>query len=1537
MDWLPTLRAKERTHGYEWQKEGAACWVLNMNAAPVSRPFLSAKIVEVPEGDSDSIFVQLSDMESTNASDAPIPVSRDEVFQTLPQGSSADAFADDLSQMPVTSAAEVYWYLERKLAAKERYFYCGTDLFHLNDFNAHGPQAEQLQTAAMQQAVDWLFKEELLKTDFASPPLFVAETLKRFIWTGEQQAIFLYGERQAGKTAQLRQVLDTVRFYNQSDFTPEKVESLRTRHQSVRARVSKLEEFITEHEEATIARAGSILPKRLTASKLADSDVKAAVADAPPPPRPAAEIHAEFNAQLERARLISELFLQVYTGDGRFANAAVLKLLLHADERCKFVSFTLSVHALQTFKVTTKSAGNFAFLYAFHGAWTAAERAEFRVEADFKLYSALAGPGTYDPQLPLFTQTMSQLREFLGPAKFNKLSRLVAAILKVGNMRNSIKESKPLFNDVHKLLDFRSSELFSYLMMDKSGMVLKTADFLERAESLMEAMLCSAVHYVIGELNSAAAALAAPHLRPRPALHLVDPAGFYDLIAHVPDPNDNEKSNGFPEFSANHYYELFLQFFNNSRFANFDRFRLEGTEDHFVKIDFVDNAHVVRNLNLIVQELSRSANYADFTGSISRAFPLFDVDSMKKLSPENPKSAAEELKVFTFEHSFAEFFNYGLNALFQSNVYRNFKGVRQLFREAAVLEDIPPVNPAYKKSRIARQARELEALFASLSATSVCFFCCLKVAPVASEDRRREETFRQLRMVDFEALVDHHRNAFPYKIGYRFFVEKFNVEHKIKQIDPTLNIDFQEFVRGVLRSAFGENRDDLYIFGHSNLFIRANFYEMINGMLKETGARQRLLVFVERSLAELLKTHVDNSDKVVRLAQTFLVNHCASNRFSELVRSKEKFVQAYRRWMARKEARAVAGGVIDQLLENFEYYNLGKVTKIQALWRGRQVRKREFPAESQRLAAKIFQQKAKAKATNALKLLDLLLTNRSVIDRKTNQLQGLAALLGAVRSQTRAMAVRAGRHVIGRFLRNWLIRDGIRSIRIERFKQDFAARRIMRFLRQCMSKVRTHYESVAVEHRKQMAEQSRKTDDFARQLRSACKNNALPELPLAAVLPAKDEVGKTKAGFSLQVLSVNLLENDVASSQTLAAQLAANLAAAYREELLKVELTDTELLLLTQKQRLIVQRLHEKKQLEMRLPVKLEKAAFYEDSFLYLEETGVLKGKPIAFDSPDLAALEAQMDEDGEAAERVFEFTKVNAFVTRGGDIAGSTLCRKVWYRSAQFEPSEVPKVFQMKRPVAQLALGLNFLLLLDDTGVVYSVGENDYGQLGLGNTLKTTRIQIVRRFVEQKEIVRCIAAGRQHCLASTQSNRVYGWGDNSWYQLSHKFKNYRLRFIQPRELTADIKPEINTRLQVYCGRQSSYVLSSAGKMLALGRVSASQQVLKAEFKKVLPSVPKSVCVVGLDVRWNDHLEIVALKVVDFRNSNFDKVAFITANGSALFDHFLRAQNTNLLPYSEAWAKFLPLGVLGTKIVELKNRAAVQKLEKMTEALLCIK
>jgi hypothetical protein len=301
----------------------------------------------------------------------------------LPEAVPKDAFRDNLSSIPVISNAEVFFYLNERLRRKDSYFYCGTDLFAINDREAHGPGPQQTPDqlrAANQKAVEWLFKEELLKADYAHPSMFVAEVLKRFIWTSEQQAIFLCGETGSGKTSNLPLIVQAVTHYNLSNFNREKVESLKAHNNSVMKRVSRLEEYILNNEEETLKKAGSILPSQGNELRKSSGNVQSRKpshrSSAVPRPsraqsptirasqaRPSRvsinsaakeEVYAIFNQELEKALQIAHLFVQIYHGDGSFSNGGSLKIVLNADNSAKFVGFSLSVSALQSFKVTTK-------------------------------------------------------------------------------------------------------------------------------------------------------------------------------------------------------------------------------------------------------------------------------------------------------------------------------------------------------------------------------------------------------------------------------------------------------------------------------------------------------------------------------------------------------------------------------------------------------------------------------------------------------------------------------------------------------------------------------------------------------------------------------------------------------------------------------------------------------------------------------------------------------------------------------------------------------------------------------------------------------------------------------------------------------------------------------------------------------------------------------------------------------------------------------------------------------------------------------
>lgn len=1177
-------------------------------------------------------------------------------------------------------------------------------------------------------------------------------------------------------------------------------------------------------------------------------------------------------------------------------------------------------------------------MYAFIAGQSDKELAPLKLESNFKKYNLLNFNGSVVlADVETFKSIFNALKDTLNADQFEKASKIVASILKLGNMRNSIQESKPLFNEIHKILDFKSSELFTFLMMNKNGFVLKNKDFLERVEFLKEVLYCSLVNFIIVCLNDKAKNLLAtsPNIQPRFALHVIDSCGFQDcnLYGNYAD----SKTNGFSELSANFYYESFLNFFNENRFNNQEMFKDEGIEDFFVKANYFDNKAVLENMFHIHKALIQSADYRQFSNSVSQILPTFDFDSMRKLGPDGEKPDENGDKIISFEHSFSEMFNYNLSNIFKQNSFRHFKDIKKIFLESSILTPIEAINPSFKKSRIAKQFVDQQTLFENLQNTCIWFFYCLKIPKTDTQNQRSKVVFNQVCNVDFESLILHHQKEFPYKINYRFFIEKFNIMTKIQQIKPDLNIDFKFLVSSILEHAFGENKNDLYIFGKNNLFVREKFYDEINSMLKDSGPRSRLLIFVERTLNELLKTHVDNSNVVIALAQRFLIENCAEYRFRVLLKSKEKFVKVYRKWKTKKDNLEIAQGMIDHVLNNLEYYNLKKVTKIQAIWRGRKDRKINYRLESELIAALIFKNKVAPMIKKISTTISALMENKTKVESLLATNLACATLQNISVYQLDKIRNFWAQKILSKFFRKVSICNGIRNIRIQRFTKNVSANKIIRFMRWTLAAIKTYYKKVDSDHLKLITKCTNNANQFNRTLRASFSAHNLSELPPLNLPPANDQIGKTKASYSLMFYSINALEVELKSNDNFASNICSALTTCAKDDLLKIELNKHEILFLTQKQRLIISRLSEKKQMELKLPVKVDRVSFYEDSFLYLEESGVLKSKLLSFDIPDIQVLNQNLENEEEKPESVFDFSKITTFSTTETAICGTTFCRKIFYKSSVWQREDPPKVFQMKRPVSQLALGGKFMLILDETGVVYSIGENSHGQLGIGNAKSTNRINIVQKLVDCKEIVRNISVGENHCLASTASNRVYAWGNNYFYQLSMKFKNYRLCIYKPHDITQEIKPELHTKLQVYCGQNSSYIFSSNMKLITMGRPSSTTHVSKIENKKLFANIPKGVFIIGLDVRWNNSLEIICLKVVDYRNSAFDKVNLANTNTANLFEYFWKTPDSSLIAYSEQFAKLLPLNVLSSKIVDVKNKNESQKYDKMIENLLSLK
>jgi alpha-tubulin suppressor-like RCC1 family protein len=82
-----------------------------------------------------------------------------------------------------------------------------------------------------------------------------------------------------------------------------------------------------------------------------------------------------------------------------------------------------------------------------------------------------------------------------------------------------------------------------------------------------------------------------------------------------------------------------------------------------------------------------------------------------------------------------------------------------------------------------------------------------------------------------------------------------------------------------------------------------------------------------------------------------------------------------------------------------------------------------------------------------------------------------------------------------------------------------------------------------------------------------------------------------------------------------------------------------------------------------------------------------------------------------------------------------------------------------------KIAAGASHSLALDNQGKLYAWGYNYYGQLGLGDSEKGKN-RTIPTAVAPKITFKAIAAGGYHTLALDNQGKLYAWGNNDTGQL---------------------------------------------------------------------------------------------------------------------------------------------------------------------------
>ena len=78
--------------------------------------------------------------------------------------------------------------------------------------------------------------------------------------------------------------------------------------------------------------------------------------------------------------------------------------------------------------------------------------------------------------------------------------------------------------------------------------------------------------------------------------------------------------------------------------------------------------------------------------------------------------------------------------------------------------------------------------------------------------------------------------------------------------------------------------------------------------------------------------------------------------------------------------------------------------------------------------------------------------------------------------------------------------------------------------------------------------------------------------------------------------------------------------------------------------------------------------------------------------------------------------------------------------------------------PCKQISCGNNFTMCLSENGEVYSFGNNDYGQLGLGNNAENYNSPQLISSLKDVEFIEC---GGNHTFCKTLNNEIFCWGNN--------------------------------------------------------------------------------------------------------------------------------------------------------------------------------
>ncbi|CAM6001532.1 unnamed protein product, partial [Sphagnum balticum] len=150
---------------------------------------------------------------------------------------------------------------------------------------------------------------------------------------------------------------------------------------------------------------------------------------------------------------------------------------------------------------------------------------------------------------------------------------------------------------------------------------------------------------------------------------------------------------------------------------------------------------------------------------------------------------------------------------------------------------------------------------------------------------------------------------------------------------------------------------------------------------------------------------------------------------------------------------------------------------------------------------------------------------------------------------------------------------------------------------------------------------------------------------------------------------------------------------------------------------------------------------------------------------------------------------------------------------------------------VAMISCGSFHSMALTECGHVYSWGENEFGQLGIGNTFSQP---ILNQYLNNEFVVD-ISCGVHHSLVLTNCGEVFAWGGNYYGQIGNGCNSDQLKPIK-------VKGFNNERVvMISCGYWHSMALTECGHVYSWGWSGSGQLGIENTVKS---NEPKFVAVI---------------------------------------------------------------------------------------------